>query len=438
MSRLRYQGGRKEHILTDGKIEQGFRSDETIPQGTLIRLEGEMTAGGILARKITVLEGDGGKSALERIMANISESARLPEKASLLDDDVSRMIWPRLREAALKLITAKKLGRSVMLRFHGDADGISGAFAITSVAYCKAFQQNSAIYSVRDALRDIAAVGQESRPLVILLDFGSSDSCREALSLLSAGGIEYLVIDHHPYNAKEDERIINPFSIDENASKYTAGYLACEIAVACGLDRDKALELAKTACSGDKSTIIENGDQEAKRAMVLDFLASHVSFGNNLDFYKKVMESTDLFSSIAASADESIEEAAEKAVSRAKRSDFSGVETVSFSLEGIARKGEWPPSSKITTRVFDKLRGETPIVCIGITDRSLIIRLNDQAAGRGLSANTLAEKMKKAMADFIEGGGGHTRAGAIRAREGFVKDVLGQLLKEIEGTSKGS
>jgi len=439
VSRIRYFHGKKEYVLTDGKSDYAFYSDETIPQGAIIALEGDMGVEKIAAKKVSVLDGEKAKKTLDRVRANIASSADLPDSPSLLKDELTEKLWPLLKEAALEVLFAKKLGRSVLLRFHGDADGVCGAFALTGVLPCKAFQQNSAIYSVKDALRDMAMMGQESSPFVLLLDFGSSEGCREALDLLTAGGIDYLVIDHHPYgdSEKNNKKIVNPFSLSENVSKYTAGYLACEVAVACGFDIERARSLARIACSGDKSDILQSGPEDAKKAMVLDFLASHVSFGNNLDFYKKVMEKEELFRSIVLQADESIEEAAQKAIARMKkqeREDGRGLQIVVFSLEGIVKKGEWPPASKITTRVFDKLKDNAPLLCIGQTDRSLIMRLDDNAVAMGLSANGLAEKIKTSMADFVEGGGGHVKAGAIRVRKGFVKEVLNELIREAGGS----
>ncbi len=432
---MRYQHGHREYYVTDGRIEHSLRSDEPLSQGMCLRLEGEMAAGGIIAKKVEALEGSKAAAVFGKVLENAAKAVQMPQEPVLLSDGVTQAMWAKLAGAATSILCAKKLGRSVLLRFHGDADGISGAFALTAVMPCKAFQQNSAIYSVRDALRDISMIGQESRPMVILLDFGSSDPCKEGMDLLGAAGIELMVVDHHIYSMKDDARIINPIAVDENASKYTAGYLACEIAAAAGLEHEKALMLARTACAGDKSDILKSGPDDAKRALVLDFLASHLSFGNNLDFYRKVVESDELYGSIASQADESIEEAAGKALARAKKSEPGGIRLAVFSLEGIAKRGEWPPSGKITTRIFDKLKAEKPgkaLICIGYTDRSVIMRLNDEAAGMGLSADSLAKKMKESMADFVEGGGGHVRAGAIRAKSGFVKDVVNQLVRELE------
>jgi RecJ-like exonuclease len=440
VSRIRYYHGKRDYVLTDGKGEYTFFTDTVLHMGSCVALEGEMAVGGLRAEKAEIVTGEKERGILENVRSNIREGTNLPKEPALVKDEVIRMLWPALSATALELIIAKRLGRSVMLRFHGDADGICGAFAITSVLPCKAFQQNSAIYSVKDALRDIQAIGQESRPLIVLLDLGSSDGCAEGLGLLRAGGLDCIIIDHHPFSRKDDSRIVNPFSFSDNASKYTAGYLACEIAHICGLEMAKAEALAKVACSGDKSDIIQNGLEDAKKAMVLDFLASHVSFGNNLDFYKKVMEKDELFSSIAQQADDSIREAAGKAISRMKKSETGQLTIITFPLEGIVIKGEWPPSSKITTRVYDILRAESPdkpILCIGYTERSIILRLTESAALLGLSANDLAERVKKSMADFVEGGGGHVKAGAVRAKEGFAKEVVNEIIREAQAAASG-
>ncbi|VVC04332.1 Uncharacterised protein [Candidatus Bilamarchaeum dharawalense] len=429
---MRYNYGRKEYIITDGKIEQNIKSDQPLSQGSVVKLEGELDdSGSIVANRIVFLEGVKETDVLERIKANVRDSLRVSDEPILVNDEITKKIWPQLKELAVEFVLAKKLGRSILLRFHGDADGVCGAFALTGILYCKTFQQNSAMYNVKDAFRDMSTIGQENKPLIVLLDFGSSDSCKEALELIAAAGIDYVIIDHHPYNAKENRKIINPFGFADNVSKYTAGYLACEIAIASGLDLEKGRELAKIACAGDKSSILESDDSDVKKAMVLDFLTNHVSFGNNLDFYKKVMEKQELFASIAQQADESIEEAAKKALAGAKRVIEKDVEICTFPLDAIVRKGEWPSSSKITTRVYDKIRGEQPLICIGYTEYSVIMRINDGAVAKGLNANELAENVKKTMADFVKGGGGHAKAGAISVRPGFNREVLGELQRQI-------
>lgn len=426
ISKARYSG---RYTVTDGKSDYDFYSKEPLTQGSCVVIEGEVEGSRISPAGIIVLSGSEAKETKEMVRAGI----KLPQSPTLVSDEMTAKLWPLMKEAAREFVCAKKLGRSVLLRFHGDADGISGAFALTGVLHCKAFQQNSAVYSVKDALRDIGMIGQENEPLVVLLDFGSNDASFEGLNLLKAAGIQFMVIDHHPPGSKAPASIISPFAFSGGASDYTAGYLACEIAVACGTEAEEGLGLAKVACAGDKSGLIPNGPEERKKAMVLDFLAAHISFGNNLDFYRKVMGKEELFASIAQQADDAIEEVAGKAMARARHVKEEKLEIVAFPLETIVKKGEWPPSGKVTTRVYEKLSGEGALLCIGHTERSVIIRLNDAAARMGLSANELARGIVRSMADFVEGGGGHVKAGAIRVKNGFAKDVVGELIRRAKG-----
>ncbi len=428
IKRVRYSHGRREYALTDGKSDYSFQSEDNIPQGSFVEIQGEVDGNRIVPTLIIILEGKEAEEAQEKIKVNMKE--QIGEGPSIVQDDVTKGLWPMLGEAALEIIAAKRTGRFVLLRFHGDADGICGAFAISGMVRCKAFQQNSAVYTVKDAFRDIGAVGQEANPLIILLDFASNDASKEGIELLKAAHIQHMVIDHHPFGESPPEGVINPFTLTSDGSRYSAGYLACEIAISCGMDREEARGLAGIACSGDKSDLLPHDEKDAEKARVLDFLAAHVSFGNNLDFYKKVMEKDELFTSIARQAQESIENAAAKVkVKQMKEGELS---IVTFTLDNIVKKGEWPPAGKITTKIFEDMKDRGPLVVIGYNERSLIIRLNEGAERLGANANGLAKEMCDTMPGLIYGGGGHTRAGAIRVKEGFARDVLGRLVERIK------
>ncbi|MBU0532900.1 DHH family phosphoesterase [Candidatus Micrarchaeota archaeon] len=425
VSKVRYERGRCSCKVIDGKKEYSFYSKESLPQGSAVVVEGEEKEEPTC---VIVLSGKEADEVHQEVKRNMAETLKIPEKPVLKNDEISIRLWPGIKKVATELLCAKKLGRNFILHFHGDADGIAGALALTNVFRCKAHQQNSAVYSVRDAFRDIGLAEQEGRPLVVLLDFGSNDASLEGLELLKAAGTEVIIIDHHPPGKNKD--ILNSCTISPDASKYTAGYLACEIAICCGVDRDEGEKLAKIACAGDKSDLLGSDSGDVEKAMVLDYLAAHISFGNNLDFYRKVMANEKLFSSIVMQAKESIAEAADRAMQQMKIIE-NGVKIVTFQLDNIVKKGEWPPASKITTCVFERLSKDEGIVCIGYTERSLIMRLNDLAAVK-LSVNELAKEILQTMPDFTEGGGGHVKAGAIRVKIGFVKDVLGELIRKIK------
>ncbi|MBD3210608.1 hypothetical protein GF318_04480 [Candidatus Micrarchaeota archaeon] len=399
-----------------------------------VAVRGETRENSIESASVSVLEEKDAERVQQEVEEKIQKSLEFPEGPSLVEDEMTEKLWPKIAGTAARIIIAKKLGKEILLRFHGDADGISGAFAITDVLRAKAFQQNSAVYSVRDALRDISTIGQEGKAVVILLDFASNNASLEAISLLKAAGLEVLIIDHHPPGDRNNGEMLNPAAYSPEGSKYPAGYLACEIAIACGMEKDMARKLAGIACAGDKSPLFGMEKEDVEKAMVLDFLAAHISYGNNLSFYRKVMKNESLFSSIARQAEESIDEATQKALAKEK-TDEGAVRIISFPLEGIVKKGEWPPAGKITTSVFEKEK-DGPLVCIGHTERSLILRISTGAVDMGLSANELAGGIMESMPDFVEGGGGHAKAGAIRTRAGFAKDVLNELIRRIKEKRK--
>ena len=412
--------------MADGESKYVFQSDENIPQGSCVEVQGEINGERIEPTIVVVLEGEEADKAVKEVREKAA--GQVKEGPAILKDEVTAKMWPAISKAAAEILYSRKAGRPILLRFHGDADGICGAFALSGVMYCKTFQQNAAVYSVRDALRDIGNVGQDANPLIILLDFASNDASSAGLELLRAAGIQFMIIDHHPPGEKLPEQAVSPFCYTGNGSKYTAGYLGCEIAAACGMDLEKAGSLARVACAGDKSQILSSKEKDIEKARVLDFLAAHASFGNSLEFYRKVMDKEELYNSISLQARESIDEAASRV--SVKKSEQEGLTIATFALDNVVRKGEWPPAGKITTNIFEDMSGDNPLLCIGYTERSVIMRLNDAAAERGLSANELAKKTVESMADFVDGGGGHAKAGAVRVKKGFAKEVLNEILRQ--------
>ena len=120
----------------------------------------------------------------------------------LISDKITKKLKPKIQQLAEKLTEASMNRRYIMLRFHGDADGISGALALSEVLKCYAYQQNAAVYSVRDAIRDLSNLTNEDNPLAVFLDFGMNKESEEGLGLLKAAGVELVLIDNHPPSEK--------------------------------------------------------------------------------------------------------------------------------------------------------------------------------------------------------------------------------------------
>ncbi|MEW6329580.1 MAG: DHH family phosphoesterase, partial [Candidatus Micrarchaeota archaeon] len=287
----------------------------------------------------------------EEIKKSIDARAQPLESKLMIEDEVTRKIELQLREAARVVREAVLTARPILLRHHGDADGIAGALALAAgiaallreekfsaemrYSLFRAHQTPSAIYEKEDALRDINTlriVG--GKPLVILLDFGANEESRDALEVLKGAEFETIITDHHPTRLdarKFASHYISPWNFEGGSSDYTAGFLACELAKKIGIvdardqfatksqmvhfSRSEKLEiglLEKASLIGDKSKLLRADDadeKEKKCALVLDFLGAHKKFEHTLEFYEKVLGNERLFNSLHSQATERIEQA---------------------------------------------------------------------------------------------------------------------------------
>lgn len=413
------------------------------------------------AEKIELLQRERASELFSQIETKIANSINLNECDMLLGDAVADSLKPTIEKVAKKLLAAQKMERFILLRFHNDADGIAGALALTAFLKCRAFQQNSAIYSAGEAINDINTLQNGWKPLLILLDFGSNEESIAGLRLVLASGAEVVIIDHHPPTEKLQElniSILNSWiagaenARTENASagdskdlsKYTAGYLACEIARFIPPQDAKrqeakretsSTELARyaaVACAGDKSKILPISQAEKDIALVLDYVAAYSRYGNNLEFYRSVLKNDDLFKSILMQANEQIANMRDIAGRTMKEKIIKGVCVCVLDLENISKDDDFPGRGKITTAIFESLSQDKPILVIGYGTRSVILRLNELAEQKGLAAQELVEKVKITMQDFVETGGGHRKAAAIRVKSGFGKDVANEIVRIIE------
>ena len=432
----RAYGSERKYFLTCGDATFCFRSRDSFGTGDIVLVKGifeSLADLGIKPEKITVLEGKEADDVYRNLEEKIMKNAELGD-SFISENEASRALKEKIMEVARKLLAAKELNRYILLRFHGDADGISGALALRNVLRFRAYQHNSAVYSPRDAVNDLGTLHHEGRPLIVILDFGTNRQSIDGLKLLRAGGIEVVAIDHHPLEEAIKQYtgiLLSPWTIEglEDASKYTAGYLASEIANLCGIADAK--KYAGIACAGDKSDVIAPGEEDRKTALVLDYLAAHASFGNSLEFYGEVLNKEELYSSIWQQASEKINEALEKTLPKIKKNERNGITIYIVPLDGVVEPKEFPNRSKVTTAVFEKYRTDSPMVTIGYGKRTIILRGNDAFVKRGLAFSNIIKKVSSDMKDFVTAGGGHAKAAAVRVGEGYEKSVIDRIMEEF-------
>ena len=429
-SQRRNRGG-FNYRVTDGKGDIEFFSKEEFRPGEGLFIVGTVVSEyGILRLKPKLVQRR--DRVFEKVLQKAEENVQVEIKKPLADGLMEKLL-PRIEKAARRLLAAKKTGRLCLLRFHNDADGIVGALAINSILNVKSFQQNSAIYRIKDAMMDLNLLRHESSPLAIFVDTGSGEESMEGLRLLKAGGAEILIIDHHPPSEEAEELcsvFLSPWAVSEKetASSYPAGYLAIEVARACG--NEKPAELAGVACAGDKSKILETGEKEREKALVLDFMATYAEFRNKLEFYGEVFEKRELYSSILSQAREKLERVGEELKKRMKKKLDGPVIVYTVNLEDVSAR-EFPGKGKLTSQAFENVLPEGAVVVIGVWEGGASLRISGEAVKRGANANEIISSLKGTMGDFIISGGGHGRAASLRIKTGFTKEVVGEIIRII-------
>lgn len=374
---------------------------------------------------------------------------RIPAPKLLVEDEVMQRMLPSMQKAAKKLSEAAKKGRSVLVRFHCDADGITSGVALYNAlrgARVTLVQNNSAVYEVKEAVRDLSGVLGQQNALLVVADFGANEESAEALSLLKAAGVEIIAIDHHPPAQKSValfSLFVSPHKDGmQGSSDYSAGLLCAHIAKIAGASEEFMDGLAGISLIGDKSKFAPKDEEFVKKALVLDYLSSFGNFQNAGEFYAKILHKRELWMEFYAKAQEKIEEIREQAASVCKKNDENGIGIIIVPLEKLApasEKFEFPSKGKTCGIAFEALREEgKACIALGHSKKTVNFRASREAVAKGFSARKIIGELKVDIPNCIEAGGGHDAAASMRIKDGCEGIVLEAALKKVKEWAAGA
>ncbi|MGC8629332.1 MAG: DHH family phosphoesterase, partial [Candidatus Micrarchaeia archaeon] len=197
---------------------------------------------------------------------------------------VTEKLWPSVVDAAKQFLIKIYYSAPIIVRFHNDTDGASGAYALYKALKSLGYDANvvwlmhkSIAYSESDAENDLLianAYDSLEKPLLFITDFGTSLESSNGISLVSEK-FDIIWLDHHPvpkdFAWSKLAHYINPWLFGGD-SNFTAGLLTSIFA--CSFSKISVDEIVQASLIGDYSTFSKPTENSRNLATILDLATS--------------------------------------------------------------------------------------------------------------------------------------------------------------------
>jgi len=371
-------------------------------------------------------------------------------------------IAKRVRKAILE-------NQSIMIRHHADSDGINAGIAIEHA--CREFMEKIGVnpeynlyrspsrapfYEITDVFRDAVLTKRlieghgQIKPLILVLDNGSTPEDVFGLKVLKNLGFEVIVIDHHNPVIIENKKTavddylsyhLNPY-IEGLNSETSAGMLAYEMARFIYEDFENKLIPAVAGIS-DHCFIQETEDyikrtgktkeDLAKIGIAIDFIAFNLKFDAGKGLFEEVYTNNELVETINVEVKKGVETQLQSTMPYLRTQNIEGVIFSTIDLEKYTMRFKYPNPGKVVGLIHDSVAEgkEIPVITIGYLSDMIILRATKPVFPVANMIKFLKKKFPNANVD----GGGHECAGAIKfvpAHQLDILEAVKQQLKEID------
>ncbi len=374
--------------------------------------------------------------------------------------------------AADEISNAINEKRPVWIRHHNDCDGYCAALVLEKSIqkkmynvhnkesdfffFYKRFPTRTPYYNYADATRDISIFLSESerfnrkKPLILILDNGSSQEDIFSLKKLNLYGIKPIVIDHHPIGSENDAYI--SVHLNSGESDISSSMLASEVANILGGVMNPEL-YAATGAIADKS---ESNELESylaiavkkgysreflsSSAQLIDFEVNHLgnsearSYVQELIFGDiKIME--ELMGIVGEEIEKETKLVESIAIKYLVYNEFEDYIVASidtekfFNLKGLS-------NSKITNISRNKLEEikNKPVAMLGYGSDIITFRINKEL---DFDMNKIKEKLLEKFPHSMIQGGGHAKAGSIHFSKNLADEIREEAFNFLMGGKDG-
>ncbi len=356
------------------------------------------------------------------------------------------------------LVKKLLLSAPIIVRFHNDADGSSGAYALF-LAIRKLLAENgsdlqnitwkmhrSIAYSNSDSFEDRFTVNSyvtSTKPLLVLLDFGTSEESNGINDALEE--FDILWVDHHPilegFPLSRLPNYVNPWMYEGN-SDLTAGFLAGELAKKIAdVDIDN---IQMASLIGDHSEYSNTNNSEALEiADLLDMVTSDsrqlVTYGNGYvkpHDINRMLTDKNLKSELVAFSKTHMDTMINEGLQNLKKYNIQGTHLYVVDFEKLREKhGEtkYPLPGRYSSKLLDVISENTGEKCVLVLHFLSFISVRiSKGLESEIDALSKAMELKKTYSDTIDACGGHRNAFSIKLRSSDdKKSMLRIFLREL-------
>ncbi len=352
-----------------------------------------------------------------------------------------------LAKAADVIVRSFISGAPIIVRFHGDGDGVAGAIALRralerivesglSAERQVSWQINKDVVYSREAFYSdrllFASFRSVERPLLVIIDFGTHIDSNEPIEMAEKL-CEVVWIDHHtlPEGFEPGKRsiYINPFKYGSD-SRLSAGLVASLIAQSMGAE---CRDLMEAALISDHSACADYANAQAKKAaLVLDYMITRRdSDSSSLKKIDSVMkERTRLeeeYSKIGGMMDEAIS-AGMSMMKKYKTPDGTQVYVIDFRK---IRNGDYPPPGRFCSEMqfhLENITGKNAITAV-YYGSYISVRVSKAISEKVGLIGIIARLGEETNGDIS--GGGHREAASIKAGGHDTAKVLKMFLESL-------
>ena len=397
----------------------------------------------------------------------LDERAKPIERPFSIESDRFEKLSPYFLKIAKRIRRAIVDNQPLLIRHHADADGIVSGMVIEQASAM--FMEEVGVepdynlyrspskapfYEITDMLKDISFTKRiieghgQKKPLILVLDNGSTPEDVFAHKTLKMLGFEIIVVDHHnPVILKDKKTAVCPYLtlhlnpyMEGLDGQTSAGMLCYELARLIHEKYDNPVYPAVTGIS-DRCDIPETDryieksgkskEELTNMGTAIDFLAYSLRFDPGRGIYEEIFKKPEFVKMINEKVKQGVETQLQSTMPYLRTQDINGVIFSHIDIEKYTVRFTYPNPGKVVGHLHDSVaegKDHQPVITFGLLPDMIIIRATKPV----LPVATIIENLQRDLPTANVDGGGHECAGTIKFVSAFKDEVLENIKNQIK------